>query len=170
MEKSNNYDEILKAGKGKIKDTKTINAFTTNYLPEGEFTVEGWTIESMKNDEGNLNHYYQLHTNNGGKVSVNSLQALAFISENEPTVEDLRKVDRKESVLHGKYVFAGSNVRPINPHLSGDQAKIISEMMGNTYENKIVVGKIIPFGKNTTKPDTTLKSVDTKNFFQIKSV
>lgn len=163
MENSSaNYDEILAAGEGKIKESKTTKAIAMGYLPE-EGTFTGWDVVSITNDEGETNWYYELYTTNGGKISMNTVQALAFFGV--PTVDNLKPVVKEGSLLNGLCVLKG--VSSVNPNFSGNQAKVLSGLIGKAFTTEIKSGKIVPYGKNKATAAATLKEVVSKDFYRI---
>lgn len=143
-----------------IGDNKLEKAIVISSLPaKGKFVgFEGVTATI----DGKEVKYLAMVANDGSKISLNTLQVLAHLGAKSEI--KLRKVE-KEGTMKGKYAI--TTVKAVNPNLSGDQSKIIEKLMDKDFETEIVKGYLVPFGKNTSKEETTLAVVDTKDFYKV---
>jgi hypothetical protein len=154
---------------------KIESAIQSNFLPEKGMFI-GYelvkvvnTLNTEKGHENDLNHFVMI-TDTKDRVSVSSLQALAYIGKKEDCT--FKQVTRKDSVLKDKWVLAS---QPINPQLVGSQGNIIEKLLGRkfitestkdtAYVLPVVFVDGVPKGYDTI--ESAKEALTTKNFYKV---
>ena len=143
-----------------VKAEKLAKAISLNSLPDkGNFI--GWSVETPE-IEGKERPYLAIHCNDGSKMSLNTIQAIVHTG----AISDvkLKQVTRADSEIFGKYVISG---KAINPHLSGDQAEVISKILGKNFKTTVVPAVVIPYDKMTDSEEETRKNFASKDYYKI---
>ena len=161
METIRESEKIRDAAKAAgVKVEKLNEAISLNSLPE-KGTFIGWSVEKPVID-GEERPYLAIHANDGSKMSLNTIQAIIHTG----TIDDvkLKQVTKPNSVIFGKYVISG---KAINPHLSGDQAEVIANILGKNFTTSITKAIVIPYAKMSDSEAETRKNLDTKDYYKI---
>lgn len=150
-------DAAVSAG---VKAEKLDKAVSLNSLPD-KGTFVGWSVEKPEID-GKERPYLAIHCNDGSKMSLNTIQAIVHTG----SVDDvkLKQVTKAGSEILGKYVISG---KALNPHLSGDQAEVISKILGKNFKSTTIQAIVIPYLKMTDNEADTRKNLTTKDYYKV---
>ena len=152
MEKSELYKQILAACEtAGISKSKTVNAVTLSFLPEGENKVVDW--EAVSGDFPHL----RIKTDRGGMLTLPNLTNSAHFGPKESAIF---KQSEKAGKSKGKFFLSGQRV---NPQLPADQAAAIELLMGKTISGERVSGLVLPFKGTKEKPDYAASIEEAKN-------
>ena len=143
-----------------VKPEKLDKAISLNSLPD-KGTFVGWSVEKPEID-GKERPYLAIHCNDGSKMSLNTIQAIVHTGAS--TDVKLKKVERADSEIFGKYVISG---KAINPHLSGDQAEVIAKILGKGFKATIVPAVVIPYDKMADNEEETRRNLTTKDYYKV---
>lgn len=127
-----------------------------NFPAKGTFV--GWSIERF-----NTNPYLAIHVNNGAIISISFLQSLAYFGKKENI--ELKKVTKVESQWFDCYML--SNLKAVNPNLSGDQAEVIAKLLNRNFTSEKISGWIIPYGEFNRDEKATYDKIIQKEFIKI---
>ena len=161
METIRESEKIRDAAKAAgVKVEKLNEAISLNSLPD-KGTFVGWSVETPT-IEGIERPYLAIHCNDGSKMSLNTIQAIVHTG----SVDDvkLKQVTKPGSEIFGKYVISG---KAINPHLSGDQAEVISKILGKNFKSTTIQAVVIPYTKMTDSEAETRKNLTTKDYYKV---
>lgn len=143
-----------------VKAEKLDKAISLNSLPDkGSFI--GWSVEKPEID-GKERPYLAIHCSDGSKMSLNTIQAIVHTGSVDEV--KLKQVTKPESEIFGKYVISG---KAINPHLSGDQAEVISKILGKNFKSTTIQAVVIPYEKMTDSEAETRKNLTTKDYYKV---
>jgi hypothetical protein len=154
-------EALREAAKEIISDKKFEGATKASFLPE-KGTFESVEIVVNKTEKENYS-YIRVNTADGNAISLSTLGALAHKGSKEDA--RLMKIDRKDSVMNGKFILRG---QPINPALTGNQADVAALIIGKNFEATPVDVLVLPYKEEGYSTEKSAKeALITKTMYQV---
>jgi len=169
MERVKTYEGILaELQAAGIKENKLTKAFSVSSLPSSGTFVD-YKTEVMKAADGTENPYAVIICDDGSKISMGAIQALAYFGTLDDDTEFKENVN-PDSPAFGNFALSGKKVKAVNPHLTGDQARVIARILDKKFTTTIKEAYTIPFGSPQKTKTQAKTSAKLKDFYHITLV
>lgn len=163
---TNDYEAILKAAQNvEISGLRLENAVSFYSLPKQGKFVEVLLIEDTDRTENRNMSHLALRCESGEMISLSRLQALCHKGTKEEA--EFKRITRSDSKWFNKLALVA---QPVNPALSGNQAKIAANLVGKEFKSEVFDGLTLGFGDGTgyqTKADA-LKALEIKTYYKVE--